>query len=568
MYSYFLNNNGTVGYVSGPSDNAFIFQANIDFCISFWARLDMLPNMGDTILSFREHISGMAGWAVYFSNNMSELNVEINGNIFTFNQNINIAVGEWTHFVITCDRDAIDGLKLYVNGNYTNQDFDPTGFAAAAINSGGDDFSFGAIQNPLGIYVSYFNGSFDSIGIFQGIILDENDVADLYNDGNGTKLSTDDAGLTAGFNFDEGGGIYTYDVVNNLVAELASEYNYDPWNSGGIGQVISALPSEIAFYLTSSEPSMFQSNYSQSIGGYVSNSVLYQETSLNENVGLYDEEINIIPIAGWEDIKYISVGGEVMKVDYQNNTFDVVTRGVNGVLESHLDGDIVQNSLPRGIFNNNLNNNYKQYRCIAVRNNSNVSIYNTFVFIKRNSRNPNVNIKIAIEKPLNQDLSSSTTEWNNMQFIDDSLIGIYDDNYFKDALLRIEDAVGVPNRGQERIISSYDGSSGTFTFYNALPTNYSDGLPFSINYEVEPGPAQRIKTGTISPTTGTSRVSIFSKAASYYPISINVEGSVSGGTLAPNNIFYIWIEREILKGSEYFEADECMLTIFYSKESL
>jgi len=191
----------------------------------------------------------------------------------------------------------------------------------------------------------------------------------------------------------------------------------------------------------------------------------------------------------------------------------------------------------------------------------------TFIYIKRNSRNPKALIRIAIEKPQNQYLSSSSTSWNSMQFIDNSLSGTYDDNYFQDAYLLISSAAGVPNSGQRRLISSYEGSTGTFTFYEALSTNYSDSLTSIISYTVDPGPAQRIKTGTVSPSTGTSRVSIFSKAASYYPISINVEGSVTGSQLGPNEICYVWIERDINKGSSYYEEDDCTLTVYYSKES-
>ena len=52
-------------------------------------------------------------------------------------------------------------------------------------------------------------------------------------------------------------------------------------------------------YLTSLGPDMSQTIYSQSLGGYVSNSLLYPETTLSSNMGLYGTTISLdTPLSG------------------------------------------------------------------------------------------------------------------------------------------------------------------------------------------------------------------------------------------------------------------------------
>ena len=49
----------------------------------------------------------------------------------------------------------------------------------------------------------------------------------------------------------------------------------------------------LKLYLTSLEPDLDQTIYSQSIGGYLSNSLVYPETILSSPIGLYDTSISL-----------------------------------------------------------------------------------------------------------------------------------------------------------------------------------------------------------------------------------------------------------------------------------
>ena len=51
-----------------------------------------------------------------------------------------------------------------------------------------------------------------------------------------------------------------------------------------------------------------------------------------------------------------------------NSNVSIKRRGVNNVLNMHIDGDIVKGASLINVFNNVFNDNYKQYRCVTVKN--------------------------------------------------------------------------------------------------------------------------------------------------------------------------------------------------------
>jgi len=325
--------------------------------------------------------------------------------------------------------------------------------------------------------------------------------------------------------------------------------------------------SNLKLYLTSLEPDISQSIYSQSIGGYISTSLVYPETTVLSTVGLYDEIIYLnTPTGGWSDwadIEYISIGNEIIQVEgITSGTINVVKRGLNGVTSVHLEDNVCIGISTKKIFNNVFNDDYKQYRCIAVKNTSeNWIMSGGLIYIKQNCRNPNSEIRIAIEVPKNKYTKGTSSSWDNNGLVDTTLIGQHSDNYFQNSYLVIRSG---PNINQGRIINSYDNDNGSFIVSSSFPYDYNESYSQYVEYTIEPSPSQRIKTGTISPITGTDLVSIFSKTDQYYPISINVQGINGGDYLYPNNIFYIWLERTINKGSNLFDNDNIILTIKFS----
>ena len=169
---------------------------------------------------------------------------------------------------------------------------------------------------------------------------------------------------------------------------------------------------------------------------------------------------------------------------------------------------------------------------------------------------------MALEKPSSQYLESTSTSWSSMQIIDASLIGRYSDNYFKECYLKIKSGEA---KGQGKIISSFDSATGTFVLYSSFSSAYS--YSGNVVYEVLPAPAQRIKTGTVSPITTGQNVLPFSLASEDSPMrfaSVTDGSNIFTTDLRPNDIMYIWLEREIQKGSEKFDNNDFVLNINYN----
>jgi len=329
----------------------------------------------------------------------------------------------------------------------------------------------------------------------------------------------------------------------------------------------------LKLYLTSLEPNLNQAIYSQSIGGYVSNSLVYPETTLLSTTGLYDTDISLnTPSSGswseWQGIEYINIGNELIKIpSFINGSIVVTQRAYNGIYNMHIEGDTVRASSSKELFNDVFNDSYKQYRCIAIKNVSTNSTdpsneqtaYNLSVCIKQNSRSLDSSIKIALERPSSEYITGVATSWNIMQLIDTSLIGVYDDDYFKESYLKVTSGEA---SSQGKIISSFDRGTGTFTFYNS----FSSALDFTINptYEVFPSPAQRVKTGTVSPNVGSLNVTQFFTPNEFTPLTFFEQASVFNmSNLAPNDIMYVWIERQVDKGSVEFVNNDFVLNYRY-----
>jgi hypothetical protein len=328
-------------------------------------------------------------------------------------------------------------------------------------------------------------------------------------------------------------------------------------------------------YLTSLEPDMSQTIYSQSIGGYCSNSLLYLETTLAYTIGLYDTSISLnIPSSGnwleWQGITYINIGNEMIQVSpMTNGSVTVVERGYNGIINMHIAGDDVRASSSKELFNTVLNSDHKQYRCIAIKNDSLSSgdpsderiAYAVAIFLQQNSRSDSSTIRITLEQPTSQYITGISTSWNTMQIIDTSLIGVYNDNHFKEAYLRIISGGGADDQG--KIVNSFDSSTGTFTFYNSFSSSYD--YTVNVEYEVLPSPAQRIKTGTVSPEDAIINVLPFSSTSNSSPLRFT-SGNASVpmvSDLYPNDVIYVWLERTIEKGVENFDHNDIVLNISY-----
>ena len=80
-----------------------------------------------------------------------------------------------------------------------------------------------------------------------------------------------------------------------------------------------------------------------------------------------------------------------------------------------------------------------------------------------------------------------------------------------------------------------------------------------------PAPAQRVKVGTESPDVTGDLVTGFFTPDVNTSLSFFESGSnfFTASDLRPNDVMYIWIEREVKKGSPIFLNDDFVINIKY-----
>jgi hypothetical protein len=343
---------------------------------------------------------------------------------------------------------------------------------------------------------------------------------------------------------------------------------------------------DIKFYYTSLEPRMAQTISAQSIGGYCSTSVLYQEAVLSSSIGIYNTDISITflsssPYNNWSSLNYISIGEEIIKINgvESSGVVNVVERSFNGVLNMHLAGDTVTAVSINDVFNDVFNDDHSQYRCMCLKNLSpGAVVANIELYMAHNNQNPKTDVKIAVEVPSSQYLNSYSTSWTSITLVDDSIKSSkqdssnvppveWVDNQCQGAYLRV---LSGPNEGYGRVISSYDSLTGTFTFDSSFPYDYdlTKDSP-TVQYEVDPAPAQRLKSGTAVPVLfGSTSTTKLIDATSSYIIGVGQTGQVGArlsiNSLNYNDVLYVWIERAVEDNYQLYESNNVSLVLYYS----
>ena len=315
---------------------------------------------------------------------------------------------------------------------------------------------------------------------------------------------------------------------------------------------------EIKYYLTSLQNSIAQTNLSQSIGGYISTSLLYPETTITSTISFFDTTLVLNDFTQVLNYEYLFLGYELIKVNtITSNTVTVQERSVNGIRDSHILGDIVKGVSSRLLFDNFFNEDNKQYRCFAIKNVSTATtFFNVLAKLSLNSQNGYSSYRIAVEIPTNDYVTSTSTSAGTDFVLIDSSLTSYNQNQFDNAVINILSGV---NLGQTRIISSFDSLTGSVTVSSAFPHDIVTG----VNYEIEPAPAQRVSSGELSPNILSTRFSGFNNVNIDVPIDINNLRD-NGSNLEPNDVVYVWIERSLLINGASYDNNTFVLDVDYS----
>lgn len=309
--------------------------------------------------------------------------------------------------------------------------------------------------------------------------------------------------------------------------------------------------SDLKFYLTGAEPSLSQTSPSISIGGYVSTTEISPSVLLAADTGLYDTTMTLAETLGSPTA--LSLGDELVTTGSSGTSLTVVRSEFETSRRFHVTGDVVYDVSNQRLFNASLNENGKQYRCVAVKNTHATDTFFDLTFsIKSASRNSSCSVQLAVETPQFDIIEGAATGGSTISLVDNTLVAFTEEELV-DSVLVITSGTNI---NLERQIASFDEITGTITFLTAMPEAIAAGT----SYRVENPPAQRVASGLVSPTVGTTYVTSFGTNST----GIN-SGSTrtNGAHLYPNEVVYLWLERTVTPNAEGFENNRVYVSVQY-----
>lgn len=333
--------------------------------------------------------------------------------------------------------------------------------------------------------------------------------------------------------------------------------------------IASTLTKDIKFYYTSVEPELAQNNPVQSLGGFVSPTTLYDSTTLSQAISFNDTYL-ILEDDNLTNYTILQIGDELVTVkEWKDSTAVVENRHAFGTpIRYHPAGAIVRGVGKNDIFNRVFNDERAQYRCIAIKNTSSTEIArDAKVFFKIASRNTLSRTRFAIEIPRSEFYEGTAASGSLTTLTEAALAGVYSDDHYVGAALTM---LTGDSAGQMRLITDYDGASGTFTLESELPHRVRTGHTF----KVSTAPSQIIPSGTTAPSTtstlsGTAPYLITPFQSATFAsngVSINVGGNRrNGADLHPNEVIYVWLERQIDDNNDEFINSRTIVTMSFSR---
>lgn len=318
--------------------------------------------------------------------------------------------------------------------------------------------------------------------------------------------------------------------------------------------------SDITFYLTNSTliTSAPAAKPESSLGGYVTPTTIADPHFMFSPLSVTSLTLNVF-----------EPGSGLMMLDSEivEHTGTTITkRGSKGTTvrpHSNFDFGFGYALTKNNVFNSSFNDSFKQYRCIAIKNEHETdTFYGLKFYLKSPSRNPNMTVRIAVEMPRTNYLAGTVylpaaTTGGSLAFVGLGLAGVYSDNHFKDCILTFTSGT---NLNIKRLIASYDGATGTFVLDTALGHAVVNGNTFN----VDPSPSQVISSGTVSPVFSGRTSALSNASTSTAAIGINVNGArTNGANLAPNEVVYLWFERTAAHNADKFDDNWFIFTANY-----
>ena len=263
----------------------------------------------------------------------------------------------------------------------------------------------------------------------------------------------------------------------------------------------------------------------------------------------------------FQKLAYLQINDEIVKIaNWSGLNAYISERNAFGTeLRMHATGDLAREIIKDNFFDRNLNSDHKQYRCLAIKNNSDTQVLkNVKLFFNTASRNDLSKVRIAIEEPSSNYYAGSSSTTGITAFSVDALINAFELDYFKNAPIVFNSG---QNAGQIRTVNSYIPSSGTIIIDKKLPYQIS----VNDNFFIDTAAAYRSKSALKEPISNT--ISNFYDPTQYIDgISININNNrPDGEDLLPKQVIYVWLERSILEINDEYYGNRFSLSLAYSR---
>jgi hypothetical protein len=179
----YLKNSGNIEVAHDTSLSASVSDVNQKFSGSFWYQPSTsTPSRNVWHMSKRR--LGTNGWQMIYYNGNWHFDVHNSGGSgITNTYTMALNALQWYHVVFTADPETAT-TKIYINGiNVSTLTSIPNYPSPAATNT--DPLYIGRFGANTSMYA---NGIYDEMAFWQGRVLSQSEVTEIYNNGNGLEL--------------------------------------------------------------------------------------------------------------------------------------------------------------------------------------------------------------------------------------------------------------------------------------------------------------------------------------------------------------------------------------------
>jgi hypothetical protein len=186
--------------------------------------------------------------------------------------------------------------------------------------------------------------------------------------------------------------------------------------------IVSASESGFVEIFLTSPTDNFQSQPLFSIGGFTSNTVLARSSKIVEANGVspFQSEIELDDVLCLPDSGYLSIGSEIISYNHKTLSHPYKIKGcIRGLYgtqpQTHRKDTYVRVVKPGNLFNNVSNDEIVNgeesekvdYRCVAVKNISDLPLENMSMYFPLEPNNPFERVQVAVEKSISGDTAFS-----------------------------------------------------------------------------------------------------------------------------------------------------------------